>query len=259
MFHGGDSDSTGIIVGACYGAMFGLEGVPLNNYSQLEYRERLERLGSRLFNLSNEIVSPELARESVITTKSNEDQREILIESKPAFPPESKIDSTPGLDAGIESGVFELKADPDASQDLENHPNVPIPIDSIQSSTDVKPDPTNPPSKEKADPTTELGDKTDTDSENQSAISNQKVDPDASQDLENASPAQVDSDTSTTEAAMVDSSEQQHTDSQPTNVSTQDAPVSEPGATELNSEEGGPPKVDGSQTSPTALGKSPED
>ena len=49
MFHGGDSDSTGIIAGACYGAMFGLEGVPLNNYSHLEYRDRLERLAELLY------------------------------------------------------------------------------------------------------------------------------------------------------------------------------------------------------------------
>ena len=53
MFHGGDSDSTGIIAGACYGAMFGLEGVPANNYRHLEYRDRLEELGSQLFNKSN--------------------------------------------------------------------------------------------------------------------------------------------------------------------------------------------------------------
>ena len=52
MFHGGDSDSTGIIAGACYGAMFGLEGVPLSNYSQLEYRDRLERLGRSLYALT---------------------------------------------------------------------------------------------------------------------------------------------------------------------------------------------------------------
>ena len=49
MFHGGDSDSTGIIAGACYGAMFGLEGVPANNYRLLEYRDRLEKLGSQLY------------------------------------------------------------------------------------------------------------------------------------------------------------------------------------------------------------------
>ena len=54
MFHGGDSDSTGIIAGACYGAMFGMEGVPPNNYTQLEYRDRLEKLGGELFYKSRE-------------------------------------------------------------------------------------------------------------------------------------------------------------------------------------------------------------
>jgi len=32
MLHGGDSDSTGTIVGAWYGAIYGLQGVPLNHY-----------------------------------------------------------------------------------------------------------------------------------------------------------------------------------------------------------------------------------
>ena len=32
MFHSGDSDSTGVIAGACFGAMFGFEGVPDRNY-----------------------------------------------------------------------------------------------------------------------------------------------------------------------------------------------------------------------------------
>ena len=50
MFHGGDSDSTGIIAGACYGAMFGMQGVPPNNYTQLEYRDRLEKLAEQLFS-----------------------------------------------------------------------------------------------------------------------------------------------------------------------------------------------------------------
>ena len=54
MFHGGDSDSTGIIAGACYGAMFGMQGVPPNNYTQLEYRDRLEKLGGELFYKSRE-------------------------------------------------------------------------------------------------------------------------------------------------------------------------------------------------------------
>lgn len=48
MLHGGDSDSTGIIVGACWGAMRGYEGVPENHYKDLEYRDRLEKLGAKL-------------------------------------------------------------------------------------------------------------------------------------------------------------------------------------------------------------------
>lgn len=50
MLHGGDSDSTGIIGAACWGAMRGLEGVPENHYKKLEYRDRLEKLGKALFD-----------------------------------------------------------------------------------------------------------------------------------------------------------------------------------------------------------------
>ncbi|KAJ8319249.1 hypothetical protein KUTeg_004340 [Tegillarca granosa] len=32
MFHGGDSDSTGIMAACWYGAIYGYEGVPENNY-----------------------------------------------------------------------------------------------------------------------------------------------------------------------------------------------------------------------------------
>jgi len=53
MFHGGDSDSTGVIAGACYGAMFGFEGVPTGNYRELEYRERLEKLANQLYTTSH--------------------------------------------------------------------------------------------------------------------------------------------------------------------------------------------------------------
>lgn len=48
MFHGGDSDSTGIIAAACWGAMNGFEGVPECNYQRLEYRDRLEKLAKQL-------------------------------------------------------------------------------------------------------------------------------------------------------------------------------------------------------------------
>ena len=32
VLHYGDSDSTGVIAGACFGAMYGFEGVPDRNY-----------------------------------------------------------------------------------------------------------------------------------------------------------------------------------------------------------------------------------
>ena len=54
MFHGGDSDSTGVIAAACYRAMKGFEGVPENNYRNLEYRDKFELLGRKLYRL----VSP---------------------------------------------------------------------------------------------------------------------------------------------------------------------------------------------------------
>ena len=48
MFHGGDSDSTGIIAGALYGAMHGFKGVPEGNYKSLEYRDRMEKLAKKI-------------------------------------------------------------------------------------------------------------------------------------------------------------------------------------------------------------------
>lgn len=42
MFHGGDSDSTGVIAACCYGAMYGYEGVPEVNYKVLWKRKTLD-------------------------------------------------------------------------------------------------------------------------------------------------------------------------------------------------------------------------
>ena len=53
--HSGDSDSTGCIAGAWYGAMFGIGGVPANMLRHLEYREHLEDLGSSLSDMVEEI------------------------------------------------------------------------------------------------------------------------------------------------------------------------------------------------------------
>ena len=51
MFHGGDSDSTGIIAGACWGAMKGFDGVPECNYKALEYRDRLVKLAENIWKM----------------------------------------------------------------------------------------------------------------------------------------------------------------------------------------------------------------
>ncbi|XP_028415887.1 protein ADP-ribosylarginine hydrolase-like [Dendronephthya gigantea] len=48
MFHGGDSDSTGVMAAAWWGGLYGLKGVPLCNYKNLEYRKRLEELADKL-------------------------------------------------------------------------------------------------------------------------------------------------------------------------------------------------------------------
>lgn len=50
MLHGGDSDSTGIIAAACWGAMYGLRGVPEGHYKNLEYVDRLRALGKKLYD-----------------------------------------------------------------------------------------------------------------------------------------------------------------------------------------------------------------
>jgi ADP-ribosylarginine hydrolase len=51
MLHGGDSDSTGTIAAAWFGALYGLKGVPEGHYKDLEYRSRLEKLGKDIHQL----------------------------------------------------------------------------------------------------------------------------------------------------------------------------------------------------------------
>ncbi|XP_031698752.1 ADP-ribosylarginine hydrolase [Anarrhichthys ocellatus] len=52
-FHGGDSDSTAVIACCCWGLLYGNRGVPEGNYSNLEYRDRLERSAEQLYALSH--------------------------------------------------------------------------------------------------------------------------------------------------------------------------------------------------------------
>ncbi|XP_070186899.1 ADP-ribosylhydrolase ARH1-like isoform X3 [Littorina saxatilis] len=52
MFHGGDSDSTGIIAACCYGAVQGFKGVPEANHKYIEYRDRLVQVANRMLLLA---------------------------------------------------------------------------------------------------------------------------------------------------------------------------------------------------------------
>ena len=54
MLHGGDNDSTGVIAGACFGAMYGFEGVPKCNYEQVEYHGKLSKAGRDLYKIAFE-------------------------------------------------------------------------------------------------------------------------------------------------------------------------------------------------------------
>ncbi|KAJ3591510.1 hypothetical protein NHX12_006644 [Muraenolepis orangiensis] len=56
-FHGGDSDSTGVIAAAWWGATYGFRGVPERNYKSLEYRKRMRKAAQRLLELSSQPFS----------------------------------------------------------------------------------------------------------------------------------------------------------------------------------------------------------
>uniref|UniRef100_A0A3P9QCG5 ADP-ribosylhydrolase like 1 n=1 Tax=Poecilia reticulata TaxID=8081 RepID=A0A3P9QCG5_POERE len=53
MFHGGESEATGLIAGCLYGLMNGLSQVPQNLHQDLDKRERLEELGEALYNAAS--------------------------------------------------------------------------------------------------------------------------------------------------------------------------------------------------------------
>ena len=55
MLHGGDSDSTGIVAAACWGAMQGYKDVPEGHYKKLEYVDRLRTLAKKLYEKANKV------------------------------------------------------------------------------------------------------------------------------------------------------------------------------------------------------------
>jgi ADP-ribosylarginine hydrolase len=48
MLHVGDSDTTGCIAGAWYGAVYGIKGVPKSNYKYLEMKDKLIKIGEKI-------------------------------------------------------------------------------------------------------------------------------------------------------------------------------------------------------------------
>ncbi|KAG7222381.1 hypothetical protein INR49_016336 [Caranx melampygus] len=53
MFHGGESEATGLIAGCLYGLMHGLNQVPSGLHQDLDKRERLEELGEALYKAAS--------------------------------------------------------------------------------------------------------------------------------------------------------------------------------------------------------------
>uniref|UniRef100_A0A8C8DVA9 ADP-ribosylhydrolase like 1 n=1 Tax=Oryzias sinensis TaxID=183150 RepID=A0A8C8DVA9_9TELE len=53
MFHGGESEATGLIAGCLYGLMHGLSQIPQGLYKDLDKREQLEELGEALYKAAS--------------------------------------------------------------------------------------------------------------------------------------------------------------------------------------------------------------
>jgi ADP-ribosylglycohydrolase len=49
MIHIGDSDSTGCIAASWYGALYGLNNIPVSNYKYLEYYDKLYKFGKKIY------------------------------------------------------------------------------------------------------------------------------------------------------------------------------------------------------------------
>ncbi|KAG7257325.1 hypothetical protein CRUP_020196 [Coryphaenoides rupestris] len=56
-FHGGDSNSPGVMAASWWGAIYGFRGVPKRNYEGLEYKKRMSKAAERLLKLSSQPFS----------------------------------------------------------------------------------------------------------------------------------------------------------------------------------------------------------
>lgn len=92
ILHSGDNDSTGVMIGAWFGALYGFQGVPDNHHQNLEYRKRLKRAGEGLQSLqehsmdSDNIKTPELSN----TNSSQNPTEEINSQNSSEQPEEQK-------------------------------------------------------------------------------------------------------------------------------------------------------------------------
>ena len=66
MLHSGDNDSTGVIAGFCFGAMYGYHEVPVCNYKNVEYHGRLDECARSLFELATKDKYLDFSGESII-------------------------------------------------------------------------------------------------------------------------------------------------------------------------------------------------
>jgi hypothetical protein len=84
VLHGGDNDSTGVLIGAWYGATYGFAGVPVGHYQQLEYHDRMVGLAQALYERYGSGTGTrahEGAVERIASNESNED----AVEAKSAM------------------------------------------------------------------------------------------------------------------------------------------------------------------------------
>jgi len=90
MLHGGDNDSTGVMAGAWYGALYGFKGVPPKNFANLEYRKRAEVVGGRLFDLSTVTLTATTTTTTIAAADALTNST-----STPSTPPTPTIPNTP--------------------------------------------------------------------------------------------------------------------------------------------------------------------
>ncbi|XP_031180243.1 protein ADP-ribosylarginine hydrolase-like protein 1 isoform X1 [Sander lucioperca] len=119
MFHGGESEATGLIAGCLYGLMHGLSQVPPGLYQDLDKRERLEELGEKLYKSASAErpdsrktgISPDASKLRKLVRDRNcrpvlrgilESLLHYLTQDLPKWTTRNRNPETPGLDIVVE-------------------------------------------------------------------------------------------------------------------------------------------------------------